>query len=250
MDATKALDRYTVLTVLRAGATMKTVSPSPAEIETFLSRVEPFKSLSAIDREQLIRRVREKSFSRGETLYEEGEEADSVWILYKGRVQVSKNISDGKSLVIETLGPGEIFGVLCRLGGNGRRYPCTAIASLPTSALWMLDRTFMDYYMKNPAFLRGVCSLCSERLQEVQQLRCSAQEPVSARLASTLSRLYQIYGLTIPLTKREVSELIGAAQETTFRAMAALQKKGILVSLYGKIQLKKPDALKILVGKE
>lgn len=225
------------------------MSLSDAEIHKFLSSVEPFKALSVEDLGQVARSARAKSFSKGETVYNEGETADSVWILYKGRIQVFKYTSQAKALAIESLGPGEMFGTLCRLGGDGRSYPCTAVAAEPTVALRILDRTFLQYYMKSPGFIRGLCSLCAERLKDVQDLRCMGQEAVPVRIASTLARLYQVHGAVIPFTKKEISELVGAALETTFRVLSDLQEKGILDSSRGKIHVKKPQELKSLARK-
>ncbi|MBI2069641.1 MAG: Crp/Fnr family transcriptional regulator [Elusimicrobia bacterium] len=217
---------------------------SRADILKFLTSIEPFRSLEKKDLETIADAVREKTFGKGETVFNEGETADSVWVLFKGRVQIFKYTSDGKPFAIEVLGPGELFGTLCRLGGNGRDYPCTAIASEKTSVFKILDRTFLEYYMKSPGFIRGVCSLCSERLKDVQDLRCQSQETVPYRLVTTLLRLYGVHGETIPFTKRELSQLIGATLETTFRELKELQKKGCLSSSWGKIVIKKPELLR------
>ncbi|OGR88386.1 MAG: hypothetical protein A3A86_03565 [Elusimicrobia bacterium RIFCSPLOWO2_01_FULL_60_11] len=144
---------------------------------------------------------------------------------------------------MESVGPGELFGTLCRLGGDGRKYPCTAVAAGPVTALKLLDRTFLEYYEKNPGMVRGVCSLCSERLKDVQDLRCVGQESAAVRIGNVLARLYQTHGEAIPFTKKEVGELSGTTTETTFRTLSQLEKKGILKSLRGKIKVLKPSSL-------
>ncbi|MBI4055359.1 MAG: Crp/Fnr family transcriptional regulator [Elusimicrobia bacterium] len=222
---------------------------SLSEIQKFLASIQPFKKLPQEDLRGLSRVVREKSFSKGETVYNEGEVADSVWILYKGRVQVFKYVSGGKPFAIESLGPGELFGTLCRLGGDGRCYPCTASAAVSTTCLQLLDKTFLNYFHKSPGFVQGVCGLCSQRLKDVQDLRCMGQEPVPIRIASTLLRLRQVHGDVIPLTKREIAELAGTTVETAFRVISAFQKKGCLSSLPRKIQIQDPAFLKTLIDK-
>ena len=214
------------------------------EIQKFFGSIEPFKALPPGDLREIASKAREKVFSKEETIFNEGDPADSVWVIYEGRVQVFKYTSEGRPFAIESLGSGELFGTLCRLGGNGRSYPCTAIAAQQTTVLQILDRTFIEYYMKSPGMLRGVCSLCSDRLKDVQDLRCMGQESVHVRLANILARLYQVHGEMIPFTKKEISELIGVALETTFRALADLQRKGYLASSRGKIHIKKPDEIR------
>ena len=74
------------------------------------------------------------------------------------------------------------------------------------------------------------------------------QESVHIKLANILIRLYQVHGETIPFTKKEISELIGVALETTFRALSDLQKKGYLESQRGKILIKKPEDIRSIVA--
>ena len=143
--------------------------------------------------------------------------------------------------------PGELFGTLCRLGGNGRVYPCEAIAAEPTIVFRILDKTFLEYYMKSPGFIRGLCSLCSDRLKDVQDLRCMGQEEVPVRIANILLRLYQVHGDEIPFTKKEISELVGTTLETTFRTLSEFQEKGLVDSGRGKILIRKPGDLRSLI---
>jgi CRP-like cAMP-binding protein len=199
--------------------------------------------------QQLVRRTTEKSIAKGEAVFNEGDPADSVWVLYKGRIQVFKHTSGNRPFALESLGSGELFGTLCRLGGDDRFYPCTAIAAESTVTLRIPEDLFLEYYKENPGFIRDVCSLCSERLKDVQGLRCVGQEPVAVRMASTLLCLHRVHGNTLPFTKREISELVGVALETTFRTLAEFQKKGYLTSLRGKIQIKKPMEIKTFIDK-
>ncbi len=215
--------------------------------QKFLASVAPFKGLAPAELRALAYGVREMVFGKGETIFMEGDAADSVWLLRQGRVQVLKFTGEGKSFALESLGPGDLFGTLCRLGDNGRRYPCTAVAAGPVAAYRIPDRLFFDLYFKSPGLARGLCALCTERLRDSQNLRREGQEPVNVRLAAALLRLARVHGETIPFTKREVAELIGATLETTFRALARLQEDGALVSTPGKIRLKNVERLKALV---
>ncbi len=219
------------------------MSISPDEIRAFLAPIEPFKRLPAADFEKVLGGARPKTFQKGETIYNEGEAADGVWVLYQGRIQILKFTSEGKAFAVETLSRGELFGVLCRLGANGRRYPCTAVAASAATAVRLMERAFLEAYQKSPGFISGLCSLCSDRLQDVQGLRCMGQETVPVRIAHMLSRLYLVHGKTVPFTKKEIAELSGTTVETTFRTLAQLEDKGVLESGRGQIVIKKPEVL-------
>src|SRR5450755_1040455 len=106
----------------------------------FLLQTNPFKVLPTAELDRLASRSRDESFGKGETVYSEGDAADSVWVLKKGRVQIFKYSSQGRPLAIESISPGELFGTLCRLGGDGRQYPCTAVAATASDVIRISDR--------------------------------------------------------------------------------------------------------------
>ena len=214
------------------------MSAHAVDVKAFLSGLKPFTALPAEDVARLAASARVKSYRKGETLYTESERADGVWVLHSGRIQIFKFTSQGESLALESLASGELFGTLCRLGSGDRSYPCTAVAAAPTTAIWLPERLFLDCYAKHPGFLSGLCSLCSERLRDMQGLRCLGQEAVPVRLAAILCRLHQVHGPVVPFTKKELAELVGAAVETVFRVISKFEKNGLLESSHGKIHIK------------
>src|SRR5690349_3410211 len=120
-------------------------------MQKFLSQVSPFRVLPAKELERLAALAQPKRYGKGETIFSEGDPADSVWVLREGRIQIFKYTSGGRPLAIESLGPKELFGTLCRLGGNGRNYPCTAVTATECAVVRILDRTFLDFYNRFPA---------------------------------------------------------------------------------------------------
>jgi len=220
---------------------------TPTSLRQFFSQVSPFSVLPANEMGRLIALAQEKHYRKGETIYSEGDVADSVWVLKEGRVQIFKYSSAGRPHAIENLGPNELFGTLCRLGANGRTYPCTAIASTDSTVIRILDRTFLDFYNRFPAMVMGVCSLCSQRLNAVQGMSCSAQEPVERRIATLLLQLQKNHGATLPFTKRELAELAGTTVETAIRTISGFSKKGWVSSARGSIVLKSPANIQKLL---
>ncbi len=222
------------------------VTTSPKKI---LSEISPFKVLPPGELDRISQRLQTKTYGKGETIYAEGDPADSVWVVSKGRVQIFKYSTQGRPLAIESIAPGELFGTLCRLGSNGRAYPCTAIAAIETEIFRIADREFLDVYNRFPAMVMGVCSLCSQRLQAVQGLSCEGQEPVDHRLAALLLKLQKTHGTILPFTKRELAEQVGTTVETAIRVMSRFQKSGWISSSRGKLELKKANAIREFVDR-
>lgn len=217
------------------------------DIKRVLSQTNPFNVLPMDEIERLAHSSRSRTYAKSETIYSEGDPADSVWIVSKGRVQIFKYSTQGRPMAIESIAPGELFGTLCRMGGDGRQYPCTAIASVSTEVVQIADRDFLSSYARFPALVLGVCSLCSQRLNAIQGISCTSQEPVERRLAGLIMKLQKKYGTDLPFTKRELAEQVGTTVETAIRVISRFQKKGWVSSSRGKLHLKSTEPIQQLL---
>jgi CRP-like cAMP-binding protein len=121
------------------------------------------------------------------------------------------------------------------------------VTAMPCTVVRISDRSFLDFYNRFPAMVRGVCALCSQRLNEIQGLSCSSQEPVEKRIAGVLLQLHKKHGSVIPMTKREIAELAGTTVETTIRTLSGFAKKGWVQSSRGQLTLKSLPSIEKLI---
>lgn len=217
-------------------------------IRTFLSSVEPFLRLSALELDALVPLLQEIRHTKGETIYSEGEEAQSVWVLKTGRLEIFKYSTDGKPTAIETIMPKGLYGMYCRIGNAACAYPCTAVAATESVSICIPDKVFWNLFQRNPQFVTGICTLCSQRLSNMQDLLSSTKEPVHKRIVKTLVHLSKENGLTLPFTKREIAELSSTTVETTIRTLSAFEKKSWISSERGRITLKDLGRLEALLA--
>src|SRR6476660_8284985 len=56
------------------------------------------------------------TYPKGATLFTEGEDANGVYMLCKGRVKLSAYSSDGKALILRIANAGEILGLSAAIG--------------------------------------------------------------------------------------------------------------------------------------
>lgn len=217
------------------------------KIRAFLASIDPFRGLPAGEMDRLASIAQEIKHTKGETVFTEGDEASSVWVLYEGRLEIFKYTSDGKPRAIEIINPKELYGTLCRLGNQGRSYPCTAIASVDSVSFRISDSIFLDMFHRNPSMVTGVCALCSNRLNMMQELTCSSQEPVEKRIVRTLFQLSKTHGTTLPYTKKQIGELSATTVETTIRTLSRFQKKKWISSSRGQIHLKATAELEAIL---
>jgi CRP/FNR family transcriptional regulator len=219
-----------------------------SNIKSFLADIDPFKGLPMQELDQVAAMALETHHAKGETIFLEGDEAESIWILYQGRIEILKYTSDGKPRAIEVINPKDLFGTLCRVGGTGKSYPCTAVASEDSISYRIPEKLFFNLFEKYPAMVQGVCTMCSYRLNLMQELTCSSQEPVEKRIVRTLLQLSKQHGDEIPFTKRQIGELAATTVETTIRTLSKYQKKNWVASSRGKIYLKDLDKLEAILN--
>lgn len=220
----------------------------PNAIRTFLATTEPFNKLPASELDHLASVAREVTHDKGETIYSEGEEAESVWILKTGRLEIFKYSSDGKPTAIESLGPKSLYGTYCRIGNAPCGYPCTAVAAMASSSICIPDKMFWALFERNPAFVMGMCALCSQHLNGMQNRVITSQEPVHKRIVQTLVDLTNQNGPTLSFTKREIADLSFTTVETTIRTLSAFEKKHWISSERGQITLRDKPRLEALLN--
>jgi CRP/FNR family transcriptional regulator len=204
---------------------------------SFFSKIAPFNQLPSVEITRLSLMARVAHHKKGETLYNEGDEASSVWALQAGRLAIFKYTSTGRPLAIETINPDQLFGTLCRLGGATTTYPCTAIACCDSVSVQVPDKLFQNLYQRFPAMVSSACRLCSVQLSLMNDRAATSQEPALQRIVKTLMALQLTNGNELPFTRREISELSATTVETTIRVLSRFEKKRWIASHRGLIRL-------------
>jgi CRP/FNR family cyclic AMP-dependent transcriptional regulator len=94
-------------------------------------KLSPFDPQRFLDTAGVARQIGE--FRRGESIYSQGEAADSVMYVQKGGVKFSVVNGSGKEAVVAMFGPNDFFGEGCMAGQSVRMGTATAIT--PTTLL-------------------------------------------------------------------------------------------------------------------
>ena len=214
-------------------------------MDQFLSTVEPFKRLSASERQRLTAVAREKRYAKGETVFRAGDPAESVCIVKEGRVHLMKFLEGGQVSTTCVMAQGETF---CCLPALDRQpYPVDAVAAVDSVVVRVPTSAFHQLLERNPTFLQQSLCLFCDRLRQVEHKSCMmSYDSVERRLAQALLTLEKKFGPTIPLTKHELAELAGTTVETAIRVLSQLKKQGVVTSSRGSTTIAKPDQLRRL----
>lgn len=125
------------------------------------------------------------NFKRGDYIFREGDTADVMYMIHRGRVQISKGLGSFDEK-IRILGEGEFVGEMAIINLKSRS--ASAVA-LEDCILIKMDReSFNETIKKNHEFSVSVIQFLSERLRETDELlmEYANQERIGRLLAEIL----------------------------------------------------------------
>lgn len=126
--------------------------------ETLLFRDLPEDALEAIAQKVTLRKL-----SKGDVLMRKGEKGDSVFMLYRGSVNILTKDSIGRELIINNCGPGETIGEMALLDQAPRS--ASAIALEDSEALELKQDDFHALLNQRPDLALGMIQGLSSRLR-------------------------------------------------------------------------------------
>ncbi len=210
-----------------------------------------FSALPANELNALATVAREDRYRAREYVFMEGDAADWLCVVRSGRVKIVKHSRTGKDVVLELLGPGEVFGGVAVI--ERRPYPAAAqtmeasvIVKLPADAVSGLAE-------RHPGVIREMALMIGRRLRTAHDsVRSLSIDPVEARLAATLLRLAEREGTTtadgvvLPfhLTRQSLADMTGTTVETTIRVVGRWLRDGLVTDDGKRIVLSDVDALR------
>lgn len=133
-----------------------------------------FSCLEREDRRALVKRFTPQSYRRGTTLLEQGGENSRLLLVASGLVHVKRHDGDGDTVLLASLGPGEVVGEISVI----LRRPASAdvVTAQPTVTLELSAEAFQDAIKDHPALLQKLYELALHREEETRSV--VAQEPL------------------------------------------------------------------------
>jgi len=175
------------------------------------------------------------SYPKGALLFVEGQEPRGAFIICNGRVKLTANSADRKSLILRIADPGEVVGLPSTI--SGRPYELTAEVLEPVQVNFIPRHEFLPYLREHAeAALRTaemLCHIYHATHQEIKYLGLTGS--AAQKLARFLLDRSGSEGqnsatlrLTLTLTHQEMAEIIGASRETVTRLFATFKKKQLI----------------------
>ncbi len=215
-----------------------------------LKKSEVFSVLKDKELKQISALFEIVTYKNNETVFGEGDPSDKFFILAEGNVKILKHTVMGKDIILEIVSPGDIFGGVAVL--DNKPYPATAQAMKSATVIKIRRQNLLKIMEEYPILKLEIVKYFSDKLRDAHEmLKNIATESVERRIASLLLKLSEKVGvedsgykqIAFPLTRQEISEMVGTTVETCIRTMSKFQKKGMIKSSNGRISIK-PDSLR------
>ena len=212
-----------------------------------------FASLPAREIDALAAATREDPVRARDYIFMEGDPAESLCIVKSGRVRIVRHSKAGKDVILELLGPGEIFGGVAVI--ENRPYPASAQAVEASVILKIPAQALIAVSDRHPSVIREMALMMGRRLRTAHNsVKSLAIDPVEARLAAMLLRLAERdgqrdqRGLILPfhLTRQSLADMCGTTVETTIRVMSRWTRDGLVLDDDGRLIVADVERLRVI----
>jgi CRP/FNR family transcriptional regulator, cyclic AMP receptor protein len=171
-----------------------------------------------------------RSFRKNAVVINEGEAGDSLYVILSGRVKIFVADGEGREMILDTLGPGDVVGEMTLDGGpRSASVICTEAATFS-----MLTRAVLrEAIVASPDFaLQLISTLICRMRQATDLVKGLALLDVYGRVAGLLLKLAveQDGRLVIPerLTQQDIADRVGASRDMVNRIFKELTAGGYL----------------------
>ena len=201
--------------------------------------------------DQLCRYAKQITLKRGATIVSRGEPGNSLIAVISGTVKISISSAEGRSAILNLIGPGEIFGEVALLDGLARTADATANTNCEIYAIDRRD--FLPFLRSQPGLAMKFIELLCTRLRWTSgQVEEVILQNLPGRLASALLRLTEKHklapsGRTIAITQQEISEMVGMTRESINKQLRAWAARNWVRLEHGAIVVLNAEMLQELV---
>lgn len=165
-------------------------------IESIFTSIELFKGLSGQEVREMVRACKEVRYEPGEVLFKQGDDANALYIVGQGELEVVANSPVGEKVVLAVLGTGTVVGEMSLIEGGPRSATVEAVSQC---RIFRLDHESFDAMRKarRPAAYKIILGLATTVGERRRQTDARVQEVFSdpaSHIDSFESQLHEMLG--------------------------------------------------------
>ena len=195
--------------------------------------------------------LKEKTYKKGECIFDDGEFPKGVYFITKGTIKLSKSGTFGKDQILRFIKEGDLVGYRSILSGED--FQARAEAMNDVSATFVPAAVFLKLLEEDPKISYAMLQKIAYELGESSKtITFLAQKTVRERLAEVLLLLEHKLGadqegyIKISLTREEIANLVGTATESAIRLISEFKSDKLIQTDGRKIKIINHEKLRKL----
>jgi CRP-like cAMP-binding protein len=202
-------------------------------VDEVLAKAGLFQGVAPEAAEALATSLQYADYVRGDTVFNEGEQGDSLYIVLSGKIKVGRRAADGRQNLIAVMGPSDMVGELSLFDPGPRT--ATATAVIDTRLARLRKQALRPWLNNRPEIAEQLLRVLARRLRRTNDaLADLIFTDVPGRVAKTLLQMAGRFGtrdggvlrVNHDLTQEEMAQLVGASRETVNKALADFAHRG------------------------
>ncbi len=233
---------------MRAGGEPGRAYDQAARIEqlaALLRRAPLFEGLGPAELRAVVAGLRRVTLRRGHILFSQGDPGNAAYFVHEGRIDLSITTPEGRELIVNQAGPGDVFGEMALLEDTVRS--ASAVAKRDC-VLYALGRgEFLGLLQQHPNLTLALLRSLSARLRRTTDRATDlAFRDVPSRLAKVLLDLdaERRGDDSVQITHERLAGLAGTSRQTATLVLNDWRRAGLVELARGRIRLLDRESLR------
>lgn len=220
--------------------------------QAILSEHYLFSGLSTEDVEAMLKFAKEKRYSARDFIFQKEDKGSCMMLVLQGHVRISVSSAEGKEIILNRLGAGEMFGEMALIDDEPRCADAIAEAGEEVLLLIIYRRDFLAYLDQRPKVAIELLKVLCGKIRQASDLAESiGLLPIPCRLARLLNKLAEDNGeetaegtqVNLDISQQEMGCLIGATRESVNKNLRNWEAQGLITQSAHAIVILDEDAL-------
>ncbi len=184
---------------------------------------ELFEGVPATELQPVLELARRRTFRRGEIVFHQGDPADSLHLVVRGRFAIARRTARGEDALLAISSSGDVFGELALVSGKERSATVSALEAGETLCVYRAD--FEDLRTRHASVDRVLVTVLARQLQRMNELLSEAfYENARRRVLRRLLELGRFDAESgeevVRITQEQLGALAGASRATVASVLA------------------------------
>lgn len=205
--------------------------------------------IAPADHQIFMRVCPDRTYASGETIFREGDPAEQLHVVARGRIKLTRLTPDGRERILAIAGPDDLIGEAFLR--EDAVYLADAVALGEAVTCPMTRGQFQRLSLQAPTFALSFAELLSESLFRCRDQMGGDYAPIKIRVAQTLLDQARRFGtpsdedadwltLETELRHEEIASMIGATRVSVSTSLGELRREGLIEGTRGRYRLYAP----------